>query len=300
MTETSIQESGGTGIMPLEGSGAADGKKQAPEPRPPIYPGEWVQQDAGTAFDPPRPAGAATAFSSRAVAAPQSLMQMIASAAADPRCDLDRMERLFEMHAALEAKQHEREFDAAMAEAQAAMSVVIVDKANAQTHSKYASYAALDRAVRPIYTAHGFALTFNTAGADNQDSIRVTCRVTHKAGFSRLYDISMPADGKGAKGGDIMTKTHATGSAIQYGMRYLLRMIFNVATSDKSDDDGNAAGHGETISEEQVEKLQSLIVEVAADIPRFLKYLRVDRLDAISAKDFARACAALEAKRIRG
>jgi hypothetical protein len=37
-----------------------------------------------------------------------------------------------------------------------------------------------------------------------------------------------------------MTKTHAMGSGVSYGMRYLLRMIFNLAID--YDDDGNAAG----------------------------------------------------------
>ena len=46
--------------------------------------------------------------------------------------------------------------------------------------------------------------------------------------------------GKGAKGGDVMTKTHAFGSGTSYGMRYLLKMIFNVAIGEE-DDDGNSA-----------------------------------------------------------
>ena len=47
-------------------------------------------------------------------------------------------------------------------------------------------------------------------------------------------------NGKGAKGGDVMTRTHATGAALSYGMRYLLRMIFNVAVGE-GDTDGNGA-----------------------------------------------------------
>src|SRR5690606_15862485 len=57
----------------------------------------------------------------------------------------------------------------------------------------------------------------------------------------------MPADGKGAKGGDVMTKTHAAGSAMSYGQRYLLKLIFNVAIGE-NDDDGNSAGSGFDIS----------------------------------------------------
>ena len=49
----------------------------------------------------------------------------------------------------------------------------------------------------------------------------------------------MPADGKGAKGGEVMTKTHAMGAATAYGMRYLLKMIWNVAVGE-DDTDGNS------------------------------------------------------------
>jgi hypothetical protein len=57
----------------------------------------------------------------------------------------------------------------------------------------------------------------------------------------RRYHVDMPADGKGAKGGDVMTKTHATASALTYAKRYLLLQIFALAIGE-SDDDGNAAG----------------------------------------------------------
>jgi hypothetical protein len=55
----------------------------------------------------------------------------------------------------------------------------------------------------------------------------------------------MPADGKGARGNDVMTKTHAAGSAMSYGMRYLLKLIFNVAVGVDLDDDGNGASNPE-------------------------------------------------------
>ena len=94
--------------------------------------------------------------------------------------------------------------------------------------------------MRPIYTKHGISLSFDTADGAPLDYVRIVCYVS-KGGFSRTYHVDMPADGKGAKGGDVMTKTHATGSAISYGQRYLLKMIFNVSTGE-ADDDGNAAG----------------------------------------------------------
>jgi hypothetical protein len=49
----------------------------------------------------------------------------------------------------------------------------------------------------------------------------------------------MPATAKGPRQRRDV-EDHATGSAVTYGMRYLVKMIFNVATGE-NDDDGNAA-----------------------------------------------------------
>src|SRR5262249_1970996 len=131
-------------------------------------------------------------------------------------------------------------FAASMRAAQAEMRPVAVDSNNPQTRSKYASYHALDLAVRPIYTKHGFSPSFNTGAGAPEGWVRVICTLFHDEGHAREHSIDMRADGKGAKGGDVMTKTHAVMSATSYGRRGLLGMMFNLAI-DK-DDDGNAAG----------------------------------------------------------
>jgi hypothetical protein len=165
---------------------------------------------------------------------------MIERAARDPSIDIDKLDRLLLMRERENARVAEQAFNAALAEAQTEMHPVTTDSDNPQTRSRYASYAALDRAVRLIYAGHGFALSFNTADAPGPEQARIVCDVSHVGGHTRRYHIDMPVDGKGARGGDVMTKTHAMGSGISYGMRYLLRMIFNLAIDQ--DDDGNAAG----------------------------------------------------------
>lgn len=183
-----------------------------------------------------------------AVLAPQApepaevvgFLTMIERAARDASIDIDKLDRLLVMRERENARLAERQFHEALALAQAEMEPITTDAKNEQTRSKYASYAALDRAVRPIYTKHGFGLTFNTEDAPGELQARIVCDVCHADGHTRRYRIDMPVDGKGAKGGDVMTKTHAMGSGVSYGMRYLLRMIFNLATDQE--DDGNAAG----------------------------------------------------------
>ena len=170
-----------------------------------------------------------------------TLLSVISRAASDPNVDIEKMERLMAMHRDMQKQQAEADFNAAMARVQSVMGRIGTDKRNNQTNSDYATYAKLDRALRPLYSAEGFALSFGTDAVEAESVVRVTCHVSHAAGFTRKYLIDMPADGKGAKGNDVMTKTHATGSATQYGMRYLLKMIFNVAIGE-DDDDGNGAG----------------------------------------------------------
>mgnify|MGYP000558860601 CR=1 FL=1 len=184
-----------------------------------------------------------------------TLLQVISRAATDPAVDMDKMERLFKMHESIVARNAEQSFNSSMSDAQSKMGRISADAENPQTHSRYASYAALDKALRPIYTDAGFALSFGTEEGAPADWARVVCYVSHKDGHSRKYQIDMPADGKGAKGGDVMTKTHATGSAVSYGQRYLLKMIFNLAIGD--DDDGNAAS-GDPITTEQAEAIKLL------------------------------------------
>lgn len=173
---------------------------------------------------------------------PASMLAVIQRAASDPTVDIDKLDRLLAIKERMDAKEAETQFNIAMSRVQSAMGRVSADKRNDQTRSMYATYAALDRALRPIYTKEGLSLSFSTEDAA-EGSVGMVCYVSHSAGHTRTYRATVPSDGKGAKGGDVMTKTHAFGSGTAYGMRYLLKMIFNVAIGDDpDDDDGNAAG----------------------------------------------------------
>lgn len=226
-----------------------------------------------------------------AIPAPASetvaVLNMIERAARDPSVDVDKLRQLMEMREKAEMRQAERAFSDAMSAAQSKMTRVRADATNSQTRSKYATYAALDRALRPIYTEHGLSLSFNTEESGVPELVRVICYVEGH-GHTRKYSVNMPADGKGAKGGDVMTKTHATGSAISYGMRYLLKMIFNIAVGD--DDDGNAAGGDiKRITQKQADDLIDLLEASGKDRGQFLRWARVDRIEDIPA-DYYDSC----------
>lgn len=231
-----------------------------------------------------------------------ALITAISRAASDPNTDIDKMERLMAMHERITAKNAEQAFNAAMSAAQRDMGRVSADATNPQTRSKYATYAALDRALRPVYTQHGFSLSFDTGEAASE-WVRVVCYVSHVEGHSRTYHADMPADGLGAKGNAVMTKTHAAGSAMSYGMRYLLKLIFNVAVGEDDDDGNGATAPKPKLSQEQIANIESLLTETKSDRGQFLAWIgggMCASLSDVPASQYAAAIKGLEAKRRRG
>lgn len=185
-----------------------------------------------------------------------TILQVIQRAAADPQCDIEKMERLMAMKERMDSKVAEAEFNGALSRVQANTGRIAADATNNQTRSNYATYGKLDKVLRPIYTAEGFSLSFGTEPAP-EGMVGMVCYVSHQGGHTREYRAHIPSDGKGAKGGDVMTKTHAFGSGTSYGMRYLLKMIFNVAIGEE-DDDGNASGQNlrDAAMEDLLERVQ--------------------------------------------
>lgn len=230
------------------------------------------------------------------VVSPQSMMEVIARAASDPNTDVVKLERLMAMAERMEAKQAEQAFDDAMSTAQAGMDHVRTDAANKATSSRYATYGALDRAIRPIYTGNGFSISFDTGDAPVAGDLRVLAYVAHKGGHKKTYKIDMPADGKGAKGGDVMTRTHATGSAFTYGKRYLLGGIFNIVISDADDDGNSAGGLDGPITADQLVTLQEVISRTNSDPEKVCKAFKLGALNVATKRQLPRIIEALNSQ----
>lgn len=172
-----------------------------------------------------------------ALAQADPIFAIIERLAKDPSFDVDKMERLINMHDRAKAGQARAEFDQAMSLAQQEM--MAIRATSKSDKGKYANYATLDKSIRPIYTNHGFSVSFDTDPGAPELTVRLVATVAHSGGHRERRQLDIPADGKGAKGGDVMTRTHATASAVTYGKRYLSSMIWNLAVDH--DDDGNTA-----------------------------------------------------------
>jgi hypothetical protein len=189
---------------------------------------------------------------------PVSPMSLL-SLALQNNAAIDVIERLAALQEKIMLRDAEIQFNDALSRVQAEIKRVAPDLQNPQTSSRYASYAAIDRMIRPIYTREGLSLSFSHDDCPKPDHVRVLCYASLGA-YTRTYQMDMPADGKGAKGGDVMTKTHATAAADSYAKRYLIKDIFNIAIGE-DDRDGNSVGEG--LSDDRTNQLGQKIANAS-------------------------------------
>ena len=226
----------------------------------------------------------------------QSFFSVIERLASNPDVDVEKIQRIMNMQEQLLNRTAKQAFNAAMVRAQQKMPVVGKDKKNEQTHSMYAGYETIIKACQPVYTKEGFSVTFYQGHGTEEvpigkDEIRVMADIMHEDGHTKTVHVDIPVETTGPKGGVLMTKTHATGSGFAYGKSYLLRMIFNIPTG--GDDDGNAAGGKQFITEEQISTILDFINAKNVDQAKFLKYMNAKTIELIPAADFKKAVASL-------
>ena len=163
-------------------------------------------------------------------------LSMIERAARDPSVDVSKMERMFEMRERVMKTSAEQAFNASFVAVRAAVGPVIKNQKNPQTNSRYADLFAIADVLDPIMTENGFAATFGTADCPLENHYRITGTLLHAQGHSKEYRVDVPVDGAGIKGQTNKTATHAFGSTMTYGRRYLKVAMFDISITDN---DGN-------------------------------------------------------------
>ncbi len=222
-----------------------------------------------------------------------SLMAVIAKAATDPNVDVSKMERLFSLYQQMDSQRREEAYNAAMQTAQSEMPQMFRDRKNEHKGYKYTTLEELNSAAVPVYTKNGFALSFGTQDCPLPNHYRMTCKVSHAAGFSRDYQADLPTDMVGDKGTPNKTAIQGFGSSMSYGRRYMTMLIFNISTTD--DNDG-ASGDGGTITAEQGSTLAKIMADNRLDVDVFLKWAGIEKLSDLAAANYGKAHNALMAK----
>jgi hypothetical protein len=168
----------------------------------------------------------------------ESMLEVVARAAANPKVNVDKMKALLDMQREIRDDMAQQAFFICMNECQGELPTVVRKAENTHTKSKYAKLEAIDRAVRPVYTKHGFSLSFDSEPSQDPNRVIITCLVAHAEGHSKLYRLAGDLDVAGAKGTANKNKMQGLGSSTSYLQRYLTCMIFNIVPKDHDDDAG--------------------------------------------------------------
>lgn len=189
--------------------------------------------------------------------------------------NIETLDRLMGLQERWEKNQARKEFDAAIAEAKKNIKPVVKNRAGHNT--RYADFAAVANAVDGPLSDAGLSYRFRT----HQEAgvIQVTCVLSHRAGHSEENTIVGPADTSGSK-----NAIQAIGSTLTYLQRYSLMQAVGLAAT--VDDDARGADTGELLGAEQVEEMRELIVDRGVDLPKFLKWAKVEKIEDIRTANF--------------
>jgi hypothetical protein len=219
-------------------------------------------------------------------------MQLIQAAVTQSDIDPDRLEKLMALQERWEKNEAQKAYNIAMKACQEEMPTVVSDSVNKHTKSKYPKLETVTRIIKPTYTKHGFSLSFGSRESPLPNHLLITCDCMHDKGHTRQYELNCPYDTAGAQGTANKTPIQGMGSSASYGRRYLKLMIFDVSVVDEDNDGQDAA----CITEQQLVTLNEWIESTNTDLPRFLKWLAIDKLTDMSAEQFDTAMYELKRK----
>lgn len=200
-----------------------------------------------------------TTTQSAALTSDEGFLALVERVATNPdlaKTATETIRALLEMRERTFAQERESAYNRAILECQMEMVPIARDAENKDNKSKYAKLETVDRAIRPIYTRHGFALSFSTLQPVLPGNVRVTCAVRHIGGHVAHYEFEAASDWHGPKGSPNKTPIQGHCSATTVLRRYLTTLIFNLVFLDDDRDGQKPEGF---ISEQQQNDIASLM-----------------------------------------
>lgn len=181
-----------------------------------------------------------------------SMLSTISRLALDPRCDLDKLERLIALQTVMEQKSALEAFNAAFAEMQCEMPSVEKRTENTHTKRMYADLDDINHAVRPVMAKFGFGVSFKVVTQDG--GVRITGMLMHKAGHREETTMVLPLDTGAGR-----SAVQAFGSTTTYGKRYVMCALLNITSGDENDNDGYPEKQDPLITPAQARQVQALL-----------------------------------------
>lgn len=232
---------------------------------------------------------------------PGNFLQIVATAAMDPRCDTSKMQALLDMQRQIEDRNEQKAWTRAFNAMQGELPAIDKDgkidhgegttaRGNQKLKTRFATFPALNDVCKPIMKRHGFTLS-SLVEPGNDGRIEVVSILEHVEGKSRTSRFPMTLDTTGGK-----NNQQGAGSSMQYGMRYNMIALLQIVTKAPEDVDNDGFKKDEPISEKQLAELIALADSAGADKAKFCTVMNVDGMAQIPTSRFEEAKAQLQRK----
>lgn len=224
--------------------------------------------------------------------APGDLLTAIARAASDPSVDVVKMQALYAMHKEMVAEQRAIAFDAALSRVQGQLPQFI--KATKAKNSMFTSLEDIDKITKPLLIAEGFSQTCSEESSTETTGTFVftLSREGHAKSVRKTFSIDR-AYKSNTSGAPIRPAIQDDGSTIHYATRYLLKMILGIVEKGADTDGEDHAA----ITADQVMDLTTMLTDAGANMAGFLKFMGVESLQSILARDYRKAISAIDQKK---
>ena len=224
------------------------------------------------------------------------VLEFIERASRDPNFDIAKFERLLAMQREVMAEQREAEFNDSLARVQAEMPQMEQNglisypgrDGKPATRIPFSKLEDIDEVIRPMYSAEGFSVTWNSKPIMDGKLIEVTGIFRHRSGHKEALSIALGPDDSGGK-----NNVQARASTVSYAKRHLIKMFFHIIERG-ADKDGSTQ---QKITREQADTLRSKLEEVEANIAGFCELMEVDTLENLMQTQLDEAYRAIEKKK---
>ncbi len=232
---------------------------------------------------------------------PTNLMVVFANAAADPKCDTQKMRELKDLMAELKREEAEVAFTEAYIEMRAEMPTInkdgMIDHGSGKQKTRYSSYENIMDVAQPILTRHKFMMTALAEPKPDGVGVRIHGTLTrvHETQYGKTVHkietlIDVPPEESGSK-----NKAQGVGSSLSYSKRYAaigLLGIISRAPQDR-DRDGNAPKkepeQPTKINGSQQKELLKEIDACGIEPTRFMEKYEINAVHELPAKQFDEA-----------
>ncbi len=198
------------------------------------------------------------------------------------------LDKLLGVYERLEAKDAEKQFNAAFVKLQRELPVIVAETI-IPNRGKYCRFEDCMNQIAPMLADNGFTVSFSMVADGNR--ITETCQLRHIGGHSQSNSFSVRVGGKAD------SETQADCKAATTAKRNALLNCLNIVIrQDVLTEENDDTQDGAPISWDQVETLKQMVKDTNSDEVAFLRFAGVSRYEDIGTARYDGLFAALNKK----